>query len=90
MSALAAGDRVVSDLVVTVGGSQPTVSEHLALLRKVGLVTCTKRGRERVYCLETAPLQDITDWVRSLETFWDDRFERLGHTIQALQREEDI
>ena len=89
MSALATGNRAVSELVLTVGGSQPTVSEHLAQLRKVGLVTYAKRGRERVYCLEMAPLHDITDWLRSLETFWDDRFERLGYTIQTLQQEED-
>lgn len=89
MHALAGEGRAVSELVDAVGVSQPTVSEHLAQLRQVGLVTCTKRGRERVYRLDTAPLQDITAWIATLEAFWDERFERLGRTLAAIDKEED-
>lgn len=89
MSALAGEARVVSELVDAVGVSQPTVSEHLAQLRSVGLVSCTKRGRERLYRLETAPLRDITDWISTLEAFWDERFERLGRTLAAMEEENE-
>lgn len=87
MSALAGEGLVVSELVDTVGVSQPTVSEHLAQLRSVGLVTCSKRGRERLYQLDTAPLQDITGWISTLEAFWDDRIERLGRTLATMEEE---
>lgn len=87
MSALASEDKVVSELVEKVGASQPTVSEHLAQLRSVGLVTCTKRGRERVYHLDTTPLRDIRDWMSTLEVFWDERIERLGKTLQMMAEE---
>ncbi|WP_193084322.1 ArsR/SmtB family transcription factor [Brevibacterium aurantiacum] len=90
MNALAGEGRVVSELVDEVGVSQPTVSEHLAQLRQVGLVTCTKSGRERLYRLDTAPLQDITEWIATLEAFWDERFERLGRTLAAMDKERDL
>ncbi|MFL0575897.1 ArsR/SmtB family transcription factor [Brevibacterium luteolum] len=90
MNALAGEGRVVSELVDAVGVSQPTVSQHLAQLRSVGLVTCTKRGKERLYRLDTAPLQDITEWIAALEVFWDGRFERLGRTLEAMDKEKDL
>lgn len=35
----------VCDLQAEVGRDQPTVSRHLAMLRKYGLVSCRKEGR---------------------------------------------
>ena len=89
MTALAGEGRKVSELVDAVGVSQPTVSEHLAALRSVGLVTCTKRGRERMYRLDTRPLRDITEWISTLEVFWDERIERLGQTLASIDTEEE-
>ncbi|WP_120002775.1 ArsR/SmtB family transcription factor [Nesterenkonia muleiensis] len=87
MSLLATEDKVVSDLVAAVGVSQSAVSEHLAALRSVGLVTYRKRGRERLYRLDTAPLRDVTDWISTLEAFWDERFDRLGRLLETIDEE---
>lgn len=88
MGLLATEDRVVSDLVTAVGASQPAVSEHLAALRSAGLVTSRKRGRERLYRLDTAPLRDVTDWVATLEEFWDGRFARLERLLETIDEED--
>lgn len=45
----------------------PTTSRHLRLLADAGLVTVTKRGRERDYTLNAAALADIAG-------HWIDRF----------------
>lgn len=87
LSLLAAEDKVVSELVDAVGVSQPAVSEHLAALRSVGLVKCSKRGRERLYRLDTAPLRDVADWISTLEAFWDERFARLGQLLETIDGE---
>jgi DNA-binding transcriptional ArsR family regulator len=39
--------------------SWPTTSRHLRVLVDAGLVTVEKRGRERVYSLDTARLQAV-------------------------------
>ncbi|MFM8550266.1 MAG: ArsR/SmtB family transcription factor [Verrucomicrobiota bacterium] len=45
----------VCDLQAEVGRDQPTVSRHLAMLRKYGLVTCRKEGRWCHYRRTTLP-----------------------------------
>lgn len=41
----------VGDLVELAGVDQPKVSRHLAVLRKLGLVSCRVEGRRRCYSL---------------------------------------
>lgn len=86
---LATEDRGVSALVAELGVAQATVSEHLALLRSVGLVESRKRGRERVYRLDPQPLHDVTDWIAQLETFWDSRIDRLGRLLESIESESE-
>ena len=48
--------------------SWPTTTRHLRVLQDAGLVTVQKRGRERVYKLETERLLQVAgewlDWFR--------------------------
>ena len=48
---LASGEATVSDLSVRLREPQPSISSHLALLRKCGLVDVEPRGRQRAYRL---------------------------------------
>ncbi|WIM67076.1 metalloregulator ArsR/SmtB family transcription factor [Corynebacterium breve] len=44
-------DHVVHELVSTLNKSQPLISQHLRVLKKVGLVSSKRMGREVVYTL---------------------------------------
>ncbi len=48
---LAGGEQCVSDLTRLVGSDSSTVSNHLAVLRNVGLVVDEKRGQQVFYRL---------------------------------------
>ncbi len=48
---LASGPRAVHELVDALGVAQPRVSEHLAILRGVRLVTAVREGRSVTYHL---------------------------------------
>jgi len=48
---LAGGEHCVSDLTRMVGSDSSTVSNHLAVLRNVGLVVDEKRGQQVFYRL---------------------------------------
>ncbi len=50
--------------------SRPAVSEHLAVLRRAGLVREEVRGRERHYTLAAGPLAELDDWLRPFERYW--------------------
>ena len=48
--------------------SQPTVSEHLRVLREAGLVTTKRRGTQICYSLDPAAMRQIRTMLASLET----------------------
>jgi ArsR family transcriptional regulator len=46
--------------------SQPTVSEHLRVLREAGLVTTRRRGTQIFYSLDPAVVRKIESMLRAL------------------------
>src|ERR1700676_4390845 len=67
----------VSDVVARVRIAQPSVSKHLGVLRKVGVVTVVKRGQHRLYRLQAAQLKPIHDWVKTYERYWTLQLSRI-------------
>ncbi|MUK01849.1 metalloregulator ArsR/SmtB family transcription factor [Vibrio cholerae] len=57
------GDKAVGELVVELQVSQPTVSKHLKVLREAGLVSMRAQGQKRYYSLDTAPLNQVIEWL---------------------------
>lgn len=56
---LEVNERTVGELVDAVGQPQPRVSTHLACLRHCGFVEATRRGREIVYTLALAGIDEV-------------------------------
>ncbi len=46
--------------------SKPTVSHHLDLLKRAGLVTSEKQGQFVIYTLSTSVLEDALKWLVGL------------------------
>ncbi|MEU4577390.1 ArsR/SmtB family transcription factor [Nonomuraea sp. ATR24] len=65
--------------------SRPSVSEHLKVLRDAGLVAETRKGRERHYRLEAAPLMEIRDWLTPYERFWRQKLTDLTDLLDDLE-----
>ena len=74
---LADGPRPAGDLVNAFSVSQPAISRHLRVLHEAGLVQQSKRGRQRIYTLQVAPLREVYNWVAFYQQFWDERLESL-------------
>lgn len=53
------GDHVVHELVTKLGKSQPLISQHLRVLKCVGLVESRRAGREVIYSLAQPAIIDI-------------------------------
>lgn len=47
--------------------SQPTVSEHLRVLRKAGIVTTKRRGTQIFYSLDRSAVRQIRSMLGALE-----------------------
>ncbi len=63
--------------------SRPAVSQHLAVLRGAGLVHERRDGTKRLYRARPEGAAELRAW---LETFWDDRLDRLREAAEAEAR----
>jgi DNA-binding transcriptional ArsR family regulator len=74
---LAEGERTVGELARALPVSQPAVSQHLKVLKQVGMVSDRAEGTRRIYRLNEAGVSALRD---QLDMFWArtmSRFERL-------------
>lgn len=60
------GEATVSDIVTRLGIPQPRASMHLAFLRKVGLVSVARLGRQRIYHSDAARIEAVLTALRAL------------------------
>ncbi len=67
----------VGDVVARVKMAQPSVSKHLGVLHKVGVVTVVKRGQHRLYRLQAEELKPVHDWVKTYERYWTHQIDRI-------------
>lgn len=81
------GELTVGGLVDVLGWPQPQVSKHLAVLRQVGLVSVTRRGRERMYRINADQLKPIHDWTGIFEPYWTRQLERIKQRAERAVRE---
>ena len=88
IGALAGGEeQAVGDLVIKLRIPQPAVSKHLGVLRKVGVVTVSKRGQHRMYRLNPHQLKPVHDWVKTFERFWTGQLDRIKERAERIARE---
>jgi DNA-binding transcriptional ArsR family regulator len=76
-------EYAVGEVVLRLRMPQPTVSKHLGVLRKVGIVSVIKRGQHRMYRLNAAELKPVHDWVKTYERFWT---HQLGQIKERAER----
>ena len=82
------GALAVGAIVVTLGLPQPAVSKHLGVLRKVGIVTVTQEGQQRLYRLEASALKPVYEWARSFERHWDHQLTRVKQRAEKRAKEQ--
>ena len=67
LTQLAEGERTVGELTALLPVSQPAVSQHLKVLKELGLVSDRAEGTRRIYRLNEAGVAALRD---QLDTFW--------------------
>src|SRR3984957_18883832 len=85
---LRAGPRPVSDIHVRLKLRQSQASQHLKVLKDVGLVEMEPRAQQRLYSLRAEPLKQLSEWLDRYRPLWEERFEALDAIVEELKREE--
>ena len=76
-------ERSVSELVGSLGMSQPAVSKHLRVLRDAGLVKVRIDAQKRFYGLDAKPLVEVDTWLAPYRRYWADRLDDLERSLDA-------
>jgi DNA-binding transcriptional ArsR family regulator len=82
-------DCSVNELCESFEITQPAISQHLQILKAVGLVTVQQVGRRRIHRLNGVMLQAVYDWVSHYEQFWTGRLDALGKYLEKKDKEND-
>lgn len=83
---LAGGEMSVGDLKAGFAISQPAVSQHLAALRKAGLVAERREGRNVYYRVSPEGLTPLAGWLERYRTFWPERVDRLKDVLKGMDQ----
>ena len=70
-------EHAVGEVIASLRLPQPAVSKHLGVLRKVGIVSVSKRGQMRMYRLNPKELKPVHDWVKTYEHYWTHQLDRV-------------
>ena len=73
LSYLALHERPVGDIVTNLKLDQPSVSKHLSVLRRVGLVHMRCDGRHKYYRTNAAAIRPLHEWAGIFERFWQNQ-----------------
>ena len=80
---LRAGPAPVNTLAAEFSQSRPAISKHLRVLREARIVTERRDGRERVYRIRPARLEDVDQWIETYRAFWQRSLNNLKTMLEG-------
>lgn len=80
------GEQTVRMLTDFAGTSQPTVSNHLALLKRAGLVSDRRQGRQTHYSTTPDGLRPLAAWIETYAMFWSVKLDGLESLLDRMDQ----
>src|SRR5436190_12216209 len=88
LARLSHGEASVTELARPFDLKLPTVSKHLKVLQRAGLVSQSRKAQWRPCRLEAAPLKDVAEWAERFRRNWEESFQRLDDYLVELQNQQ--
>ena len=88
LARLGRGEATVMELAEPFQLRLPTVSKHLKVLQKAGLVSQGRKAQWRPCRLEPAPLKEVAEFIETYREHWEGRMDRLDEFLREIQQEE--
>src|SRR5436190_17358891 len=80
---LAAGDARVTEVAAPFDISLNSVSKHIRILERAGLVRRRVAGRDHFLSLDPAPLDAAAAWLQRERAAWTTRLDKLEAALRA-------
>jgi DNA-binding transcriptional ArsR family regulator len=88
LARLALGETSVKELSEPFSISAPTITKHLKVLERAGLITRSRDAQWRPCRLKATPLREVSDWVENYRQFWEQSMNRLDDYLSTLEVKE--
>src|SRR5262245_37435501 len=80
---LASGDARVTEVAAPHDISLNSVSKHIRILERAGLVQRRVAGRDHFLALNPKPFDELSEWMLRTREFWSSRLDRLEAALRA-------
>lgn len=78
----ASGPQSIARLTAGSGVTRQAITKHLHVLADAGLVHDVRRGRERIWELDTQRLDEARRYLDQISQHWDEALERLRQFVE--------
>jgi DNA-binding transcriptional ArsR family regulator len=80
---LAAGALSSGEIAGRFELSPPAISQHLKTLKQARLVRVKVDRQKRIYSLDPAGVEEVSDWVARIRAFWNPRLDALEAALAS-------
>jgi DNA-binding transcriptional ArsR family regulator len=85
LTRLSLGETSVKELAEPFALSAPSITKHLKVLERAGLIQRSREAQRRPCRLEAAPLKEVSEWVEQYRQFWTQGMNRLDAYLGTLE-----
>jgi DNA-binding transcriptional ArsR family regulator len=85
---LARGEATVAELNAAFNLSQPTISKHLKVLERAGVIEQGRDAQRRPRRLRPVAMKDAAEWMERFRRLWERRLDRLDAHLKRKRREQ--
>ncbi len=90
LSYLALRERPVGEIVAMLKIDQPSVSKHLSVLRRIGLVRMRCEGRHKFYRTNAEAIRPLHEWAGTFERYWLHQLLNVKKRAEAQMTQEKL
>ena len=87
LSRLREGEATVGEVAAPLGMAAPSVSKHLKVLERAGLIQRRVEGRTHHLSLRRDGLRGASEWLDFYRSFWEGGVDRLSSLATELERQ---
>jgi DNA-binding transcriptional ArsR family regulator len=85
LARLSQGELSVKELSAPFQITAPSITKHLKVLERAGLITRSRDAQKRPCRLESAPLREVDKWLDRYRRSWEQSMNRLDDYLGELE-----
>ena len=87
LARLSQGELSVKDLAEPFPITPPSMTKHLKVLERAGLISRSREAQRRPCRLQSAPLREVAEWIEQYRRSWEHSMNRLDQYLGQLEAE---